>query len=62
MSWWTQYWFTIWNGVGWLNPRKLTNSAAEDWHITQYEAMGGHQPLSHISLWRWNGSAWEHRA
>jgi len=59
---WTQAWYTIWNGNGWLNARKLSPAGAEDWHVTQLEAMSFRQrpgqSLSTISLWRWDGKTW----
>lgn len=59
---WSRAWYTIWNGRGWLNARKLSPGEAEDWHVTQLEAMGfaqkPGQTLSNISLWRWNGKTW----
>jgi hypothetical protein len=57
--WSSSAWYTIWNGRGWLNARKLTADQAQDWHVVQLEAMGGRQPLGNIQLWKWNGNAWQ---
>lgn len=57
--WSSRSWYTIWNGVAWLNARKLSSDQAEDWYVTQLEAMGGGQPLSNIVMFRWTGSAWK---
>jgi hypothetical protein len=63
MSFWqSKAWHTIWNGRAWLNARKLTSDEAQDWHVTQLEAMSGRQPLSTIALYRWNGSQWQRTA
>lgn len=56
--WWTRHWYTIFNGVSWLNARKLTADQAQDWYVTQLEAMGAHQPMSNILLRRWDGHSW----
>jgi hypothetical protein len=60
--WFSKAWYTIWNGRAWLNSRNITRDQAEDWHVTQLEAMGAQQPLSNIQLWKWNGSAWQRAA
>lgn len=55
---WFSDWYTIWNGRGWLNPRRLSSSAAQEWQLDQFEAMGHHQPLGNIQLWKWTGKSW----